>query len=176
MLVLHEGLIPSSKVYKICVLKGKEDIKILDYIFDKGIELIKYNPNSLPFVSKYSNKDIVYDFLKQIVLSEDNSGYCVLSCYDKDMELVGASLVSWGSPWYAPTSIQVINEECTVAFKRGVGLARALAHVLEKTAKDKGFKLVMFSNANLPDRKMLENTYEKHLGYSSYKTFYKEII
>lgn len=48
MLVLHEGLIPSSKVYKICVLKGKEDIKILDYIFDKGIELIKYNPNSLP--------------------------------------------------------------------------------------------------------------------------------
>ena len=33
MLVLHEGLIPSSKVYKICVLKGKEDIKILDYIF-----------------------------------------------------------------------------------------------------------------------------------------------
>ena len=74
MLVLHEGLIPSSKVYKICVLKGKEDIKILDYIFDKGIELIKYNPNSLPFVSKYSNKDIAYDFLKQIVFSEDNSG------------------------------------------------------------------------------------------------------
>ena len=41
MLVLHEGLIPSSKVYKICVLNNVEDIKILDIIFNKGIELIK---------------------------------------------------------------------------------------------------------------------------------------
>ena len=176
MLVLHEGLIPSSKIYKICVLNNVEDIKILDIIFNKGIELIKDNPDSLPFVTKYSNKGIIYEFLRNVVLYVEDDGYFLLSCFDKNDELVGASLVSWGSPWYAPTSISVINEECTVAFKRGVGLARALAYVLEKTAKEKGFKLVMFSNANLPNRKMLENTFEKHLGYSSYKTFYKEII
>lgn len=175
MLVLHEGLIPSSKVYKVCVLNNVEDINILDTIFNKGIELIKDNPDSLPFVTKYSNKGIIYEFLRNVVLYREDDGYFLLSCFDKDEELVGASLVSWGSPWYAPTSISVINEECTVAFKHGVGLSRALAYVLEKTAKDKGFKLVMFSNANLPNRKMLENTFEKHLGYSSYKTFYKEI-
>ena len=176
MLVLHEGLIPSSKVYKICVLNNVEDINILDIIFNKGIELIKDNPDSLPFVTKYSNKVIIYEFLRNVVLYGEDNDYFLLSCFDKNDELVGASLVSWGSPWYAPTSISVINEECTVAFKRGVGLARALAYVLEKTAKDRGFKLVMFSNANLPNKKMLENTFEKHLGYSSYKTFYKEII
>ena len=176
MLVLHEGLIPSSKVYKICVLNNVEDIKILDIIFNKGIELIKNNPDSLPFVTKYSNKGIIYGFLRNAVLYGEDDGYFLLSCFDKNDELVGASLVSWGSPWYAPTSISVINEECTVAFKRGVGLSRALAYVLEKISKDRGFKLVMFSNANLPNKKMLENTFEKHLGYSSYKTFYKEII
>lgn len=175
MLVLHEGLIPSSNVYKICVLNNVEDLKILDIIFNKGIELIKNNPYSLPFVTKYSNKEIIYEFLKNVVLYVDDYGYFLLSCFDKNDELVGASLVSWGSPWYAPTSISVINEECTVAFKRGVGLSRALAYVLEKVSKDRGFKLVMFSNANLPNKKMLENTFEKHLGYSSYKTFYKEI-
>ena len=175
MLVLHEGLIPSSKVYKICVLNNVEDIKILDIIFNKGIELIKNNPDSLPFVTKYSNKGIIYEFLRNVVLYGEDDGYFLLSCFDKNDELVGASLVSWGSPWYAPTSISVINEECTVAFKRGVGLSRALAHALENICKDRGFKLVMFSNANLPNKKMLENTFEKHLGYSSYKTFYKEI-
>ena len=60
MLVLHEGLIPSSKVYKICVLNNVEDINILDIIFNKGIELIKNNPDSLPFVTKYSNKEIIF--------------------------------------------------------------------------------------------------------------------
>ena len=175
MLVLHEGLIPSSKVYKICVLNNVEDLKILDIIFNKGLELIKNNPDCLPFVTKYSNKEIIYEFLKNVVLYVEDYGYFLLSCFDKNDELVGASLVSWGSPWYAPTSVSVINEECTVAFKRGVGLSRALAYVLEKISKDRGFKLVMFSNANLPNKKMLENTFEKHLGYSSYKTFYKEI-
>lgn len=174
MLVLHRGLIPSSKVYKVCVLNNKEDIKILDIIFNKGVELIKDNPNSLAFVTKYSDKETIYKFLRNVVFYGEDNGYSLLSCYDQNEELVGASLVSWGSPWYAPTGVLVINEECTVAFKRGVGLARALANVLEKVAKDKGFKLVMFSNANLPNKKMLENTFEKHLGYSSYKTFYKE--
>ena len=176
MLVLHEGLIPSSKIYKICVLNNVEDIKLLDIIFNKGIELIKDNPDSLPFVTKYSNKGVIYEFLRNVVLYGEDDGYFLLSCFDKNDELVGASLVSWGSPWYAPTSIIVFNEECTVAFKRGVGLSRALAYFLEELAKEKGSKLVMFSNANLPNRKMLENTFEKHLGYSSYKTFYKEII
>lgn len=174
MLVLHEGLIPSSKVYKIGLLH--KDFDILDTIFKKGLELIKYNPESLHFVTKYSNKETIYEFLKDVVSYGESNGYGVFGCFDQNNELVGASLVSWGSPWYAPTSIIVFNEECTVAFKRGVGLSRALAYFLEKLAKEKGSKLVMFSNANLPNRKMLENTFEKHLGYSSYKTFYKEII
>ena len=173
MLVLHRGLIPSSKVYKVCLLH--KDFETLDFIFNKGIELIKNNPNSLAFVTKYSDKETIYKFLRNVVSYEEDNGYRLLSCFNKEDELVGASLVSWGSPWYAPTGVLVINEECTVAFKRGVGLARALAYVLEKVAKDEGFKLVMFSNANLPNKKMLENTFEKHLGYSSYKTFYKEI-
>ena len=46
MLVLHEGQIPynpKGKSYKIGLLHGKEDIVYLDEIFNKGIELLKYN-------------------------------------------------------------------------------------------------------------------------------------
>ena len=173
MLVLHVGRITCSKVVKICLLD--KDFDILDTIFKKGVELIKDNPDSLSFVTKYSDKETIYNFLRNVVQYGKDSGYFLLSCFDQNNELVGASLVSWGSPWYAPTSVIVFNEECTVAFKRGVGLSRALGHFLEGFAKDRKAKLVMFSNANLPSRKMLENTFEKHLGYSSYKTFYKEI-
>ena len=109
MLVLHEGLIPSSKVYKICVLH--KDFEILDTIFNKGIELIKDNPDSLHFVTKYSDKETIYNFLRNVVHYGEDNGYFLLSCFDKNEELVGASLVSWGSPWYAPTSISVFNEE-----------------------------------------------------------------
>ena len=42
MLVLHEGLIPSSKAYKICVLNNVEDIKILDIIFFIYLKLMVY--------------------------------------------------------------------------------------------------------------------------------------
>lgn len=179
MLVLHEGLIPSSNLkdkYKVVLLNSNTDINTFNNIFNKGLELLKYNPNSLPFITKYSDKTTAYRFLLEVTKGNIPEYGIIVVFKSDDLNPVGASLVSWGRPWYAPTGILVINEECTVALKRGVGIARILSFVLEKYASEnKDFKLVMFSNANLPNRKMLENTYEKHLGYSSYKTFYKEV-
>ena len=176
MQVLHEGLIPCSKIYKVCHLNSyNNDVSVLNEIIDKGIRILKDNPNSLPFITKYADKKIVTTFLLSVI-GGYRPEYMLLSFYDENMDLVGASLVSRGRPWYAPTGIQVINEECTVAFKRGVGLSRALAFSVERLAIKNDVKLILFSNANLPCKKMLENTFEKHLGYSSYKTFYKELI
>lgn len=182
MLVLHEGQIPynpKGKSYKIGLLYGKEDIVYLDEIFNKGIKLLKYNKDSLKFIRKYSDKDTAYSFLYNVVYKyyPEFKDYALIVVFDSEtMELLGASLVSRGRPWYAPEGIHVYNEECTVSFKKGVGLARILSYTFEVLAsKDKDCRLIMFSNANLPNQKMLENTYEKHLGYSSYKTFYKEV-
>lgn len=182
MLVLHEGQIsynPKGKSYKVGLLHGKEDIVYLDEIFNKGIKLLKYNKDSLNFIRKYTDKDTTYNFLYNVVYQydPDYKDYSLIAVFDSEtMELLGASLVSRGRPWYAPKGIHVYNEECTVAFKKGVGLARILSFTFETiSSKDNDCKLIMFSNANLPNQKMLENTYEKHLGYSSYKTFYKEV-
>lgn len=179
MLVLHEGQIPynpKDKSYKIGLLQGKEDIVYLDEIFNKGIKLLKYNKDSLRFIRKYVDPKEVYSFLYNVII-QTYKDYDLIVVFDnKTNELLGVSLVSRGRPWYAPKGIHVYNEECTVSFKKGVGLARILSFTFETiSSKDNDCKLIMFSNANLPNQKMLENTYEKHLGYSSYKTFYKEV-
>lgn len=185
MLVLHEGQIPfnyhhCSKSYKIGLLRGKEDIVYLDEIAYKGIKLLKYNEGSLRFIRKYIDTEETYEFLYNVVLCSDPSysDFSLIAVFDNEtMELLGASLVSKGRPWYAPKNLIVYNEECTVSFKKGVGLARILSFVFENVLakENKDCKLIMFSNANLPNQKMLENTYERHLNYSTYKTFYKEV-
>lgn len=180
MLVLHEGQIPynpKNKSYKIGLLNDKEDIVYLDEIFNKGIKLLKYNKDSLRFIRKYIDPRESYSFLYNVII-QAYKDYALIVVFDNETnELLGVSLVSKGRPWYAPKSLLVYNEEFTVSFKKGVGLARILSFIFENVLakENKDCKLIMFSNANLPNKKMLENTYEKRLNYSSYKTFYKEV-
>lgn len=180
MLVLHEGQIPynpKDKSYKIGLLNDKKDLVYLDEIFNKGIKLLKYNKDSLRFIRKYIDPKEVYSFLYNVII-QTYKDYALIVVFDNETnELLGVSLVSKGRPWYAPKSLLVYNEEFTVSFKKGVGLARILSFTFENVLakENKDCKLIMFSNANLPNKKMLENTYEKRLNYSSYKTFYKEV-
>lgn len=170
MKVLVEGRISRSNVYKACLL-GKEDVTLLPEIVNKGLEIIKHNPNSHPFIKEFADKTTVMDFLKRVLTGEYDE-FFVLVFYGEDDDLSGVSLVSRGRPWYAPEGVMFFNEECSVSFKRGLGLSRATAYVLEYLA-GVDVQLIAFSNANTLSNKMIENTFEKHLGYSSYKTFYK---
>lgn len=172
MWVLAEGLTSLSNVSRVCVLQPN-DGDTLEYIIDKGVEIIRDNPDSLPFIKKYADIKTVRKFLKGVISGEFED-FIVLVFYNKENALSGASLVSRGRPWYAPEGVTFLNEECTVAFQKGLGLSRAMAYALENRAGT-NVRLLAFSNANTLNNKMLENTYEKHLGYSSYKTFYKEI-
>lgn len=172
MWVLAEGLTSLSNVSRIGVLQPN-DGDILEQIIDKGAKIIKDDPDSLPFIKKYADVRVVRRFLKGVISGEFED-FIVLVFYNKENALSGASLVSRGRPWYAPEGVTFLNEECTVAFQKGLGLSRAMAYALEKRA-GANVRLLAFSNANTLNNKMLENTYEKHLGYSSYKTFYKEI-
>lgn len=172
MWVLAEGLTSLSNVSRIGVLQPNDD-DILEQIIDKGAKIIKDDPDSLPFIKKYADVKVVRKFLKGVISGEFED-FIVLVFYNKGNALSGASLVSRGRPWYAPEGVTFLNEECTVAFQKGLGLSRAMAHALENMACT-NVRLLAFSNANTLNNKMLENTYEKHLGYSSYKTFYKEI-
>lgn len=172
MWVLAEGLTSLSNVSRIGVLQPN-DGDILEQVIDKGAKIIKDDPDSLPFIKKYADVKIVRKFLKGVI-SGELEDFIVLVFYNKENALSGASLVSRGRPWYAPEGVTFLNEECTVAFQKGLGLSRAMAYALENRACT-NVRLLAFSNANTLNNKMLENTYEKHLGYSSYKTFYKEI-
>lgn len=172
MWVLAEGLTSLSNVSRIGILQP-QDGDILEQIIDKGVKIIKDNPDSLPFIKKYADVNVIRRFLKGVISGEFED-FIILVFYNKENALSGASLVSRGRPWYAPEGVSFFNEECTVAFQKGLGLSRAMSYALEKRASN-GVKLIAFSNANTLNDKMLENTFEKHLGYSSYKTFYKEI-
>jgi hypothetical protein len=172
MWVLAEGLTSLSNVSRIGVLQPN-DGDILEQVIDKGAKIIKDDPDSLPFIKKYADVKVVRKFLKGVISGEFED-LIVLVFYNKENTLSGASLVSRGRPWYAPEGVTFLNEECTVAFQKGLGLSRAMAYALENMACT-NVRLLAFSNANTLNNKMLENTYEKHLGYSSYKTFYKEI-
>lgn len=172
MRVLAEGLTSLSNVSRIGVLQPNDE-DILEQIIDKGVKIIKDDPDSLPFIKKYADVKAVRKFLKGVISGEFED-FIVLVFYNKENALSGASLVSRGRPWYAPEGVTFLNEECTVAFQKGLGLSRAMAYALENMACT-NVRLLAFSNANTLNNKMLENTYEKHLGYSSYKTFYKEI-
>lgn len=172
MWVLEEGLTSLSNVSRIGVLQPN-DGDILEQIIDKGAKIIKDDPDSLPFIKKYADVRVVRRFLKGVISGEFED-FIILVFYNKENALSGASLVSRGRPWYAPEGVTFLNEECTVAFQKGLGLSRAMAYALENRACT-NVRLLAFSNANTLNNKMLENTYEKHLGYSSYKTFYKEI-
>lgn len=172
MWVLAEGLTSLSNVSRIGVLQPN-DGDILEQIIDKGVKIIKDDPGSLPFIKKYADVRVVRRFLKGVISGEFED-FIILVFYNKENALSGASLVSRGRPWYAPEGATFLNEECTVAFQKGLGLSRAMAYALENRACT-NVRLLAFSNANTLNNKMLENTFEKHLGYSSYKTFYKEI-
>lgn len=172
MWVLAEGLTSLSNVSRIGVLQPNDE-DILEQVIDKGVKIIKDDPDSLPFIKKYADVKAVRKFLKGVISGEFED-FIVLVFYNKENALSGASLVSRGRPWYAPEGVTFLNEECTVAFQKGLGLSRAMAYALENMACT-NVRLLAFSNANTLNNKMLENTYEKHLGYSSYKTFYKEI-
>lgn len=183
MWVLHQGSIPSSKICKVCALTSEGDLKVLDEVIERSIKIFKDDPRSLPFVREQVDVKATKKFLYEI-LKGYHVYYNILVFYTLDekgfLTLSGASLVSRGTPWYASDRVQVLNEECTVCFTpdKGVGLYRALAYILENFPNLLGFEanLVMFSNANAPYAKSIENTFMRKLkGYNTYTTFFKYI-
>lgn len=140
-------------------------------IFKKAKEIIADNPKS---ISLFKNVDEEYlkHFIEGIVKGQITS-YYIVSFTDYKGDIVGACLLSKGSPWYN-NKITVVSEEVTVAFQEGVGIARAVAKYLESILGDEA-DVVMASSANKPVAKLIENTYAK-LGYKTFKNYYKEII
>ena len=141
----------------------------VDEVISKGIDIICNNPDSIePF--KNADKDHIKYFLKSVVKGEQEDYFLVVFKDLKDHHLVGTCLFSSGSPWYNPNIIAV-NEECTVAFEKGYGIARAVAEELEFLLTI-GFDIVQASSANECVAKLIENTYNKY-GFKQYKTYYK---
>lgn len=187
MWVLHRGSIPYSKVVQVCALTSEQDLGILETVLEGAIEIFKDDPRSLPFIRDQIDVRSIKKFLTEI-LKGYHPFYNILVFYTKDTKdneenclvLSGASLVSRGTPWYASDRTQVLCEECTVCFTpdKGIGLYRALAYILENFPNPLGYEsnLVMFSNANAPYAKSIENTFTKKLtGYQTYTTFFKYI-
>lgn len=154
---------------------SSEEVKDEDLarkIFELGFKSIADNPNSIPLF-KDVDEEYLWDFIKSVSNGE-TKGYFLIAFRDpEDESLVGACLFSEGSPWYNP-NITVVSEECTVAFKRGYGVTRAVADYLESLLEYTDVDVVMASSANEHCSKLIENTYmNKFSGFKSYKTYYK---
>lgn len=111
----------------------------------------------------------------------DKLNYHYLGVFDKETkQLVGGGLYyqDENPMWYStPNTVVAYNEIVTFSIHKGYGVVKALVSYIERYSKefDVGKKsYIVCGNANTPFAKLLRNTYE-HLGFSHYKTFYKEI-
>lgn len=147
-----------------------DDVLGIEDLVQKVIKSFRDTEGSLDFTVNADPK-YMESFVRYVVDNPD-CGYFIVAFYEED-ELIGACLLSEGSTWYDPKRT-FLNEECTVSFKKGFGFARRVVEMMEDLAKERGHKLIVTSTANPPVAKLLENTYTKK-GFSSYKTFYKEV-
>ena len=172
MLAVVRESIPRSKVNEVYLL-DYGDLGLLKDLMKKTYEIFMENPDTLR-VFKDVDLKYVWSYLREALKNSDPSVKILLFKRvngDGDDCILGASLVSWGSPWYAP-KITVLSEECTVSFVKGSGIANALIYTLENGFAD--VDIIQASNANAPCRKLLDNSYTR-LGMDSYKTFYKDL-
>lgn len=164
----------TTKQHELIVTKVKY-IEEAMVIAEEACKVIANNPNSLGI---YQCTDLWYmkEFLRNVVLAglgkleaHEFRDYSLVKVEEKlTGKLKGAALISFGSPWYNP-NIKVVNEECTVSFNKGFGIARALSAYMESLGCD----VVVTSASNTPYIKTLENTYVKHLGYTKTLSFFK---
>ena len=156
---------PSSKETYIEIVDDYETAK---EIFDRALSLFKDNPDSLPVFKDASEEDIL-DVLYDAI--EKASNYFIFAFYDTETdELVGACLLSTGHPWYNK-SLYVLEEECTVSFKKGYGISYKVAHLLKKFLKNDDVDIVQAASAQEWSSKIIENSYTKE-GFKNYNTYY----
>lgn len=151
-----------------CLLSLVTDPKEAEVLYDKAEEI--YNAqNTMPLFKNADFKEIKRFLVEDCTKGKE--GYYFLVFKDAETEEpVGIAVVSIGCPWYNP-KILVVNEELTVAFTPGYGIARNLSAYL-KFLVDQG-KVDVAQAGNVQERssKVVENTYKK-AGYKSYSNFY----
>lgn len=158
---------PSNKEL---VSKAVKDMETAREIFEKSLSLFKDNPDSLPVFKNASESDIL-DTLYGASNPDWDSDYILVGFYDKETsELVGACLFSMGHPWYNK-SLCVLEEECTVSFKKGYGISAKVAYLLKKTLKDGDVDIIQAASAQEWCSKIVENSYTKE-GFKKYNTYY----
>lgn len=136
-------------------------------IADKAIELIVDNPKNISVI-RNADKDYIRNFVMAVSVGEIPE-YIIIGFYD-DEELVGACLLSQGNPWYDP-NIRILNEEFTISFKRGAGIARRLAAMMTEYLKQGHAEFVQTGSVNDWCAPMLKNSYKK-AGFHIYNQYY----
>lgn len=158
---------------------SSENAKTLrEFIVENTYKAICDNPESIPIFKKsfVHNKETFYQIYDTFISRDSN--HLLVAFYDthshlKGIEMpVGVAVFEFGNPWY--TEQTTLEEILTVSFKKGVGLAGAVADWMESYAKEEGIHLIGAACANRPFSKMVANTYKKK-GFKMYPTFYKEI-
>lgn len=143
------------------------DLDVAREAIDKAMALIVDNPSNLKII-KDADKDYIRRFIFDVV-SDKIEEYVLVGFYD-DEELVGACLLSCGNPWYDP-NLRIINEEFTVSFKRGAGIARRLSELLKHFLEEGVADFVQTGSVNDWCAPMLKNTYKKE-GFHIYNQYY----
>lgn len=152
---------------KLCI-KIVRDYGTAREIFEKSLILFKDNPESIPIFKNASDKDLI-DTLYEAV--DEKSNYLLTGLYDRETdELVGACLFSMGHPWYNK-SLYVLEEECTVSFKKGYGVSAKVAYVLKTLLKAGDVDIIQAASAQEWCSKLVENAYTKE-GFKKYNTYY----
>lgn len=136
-------------------------------IADKAIELIVYNPKNISVITN-ADTDYIKGFIKAVALGHIEE-YFIIGFLDDD-EIVGACLLSQGNPWYDPNLV-ILNEEFTVSFKKGAGIARRLSEYLKEQLKEGNADFIQTGSVNDWCAPMLKNSYKK-AGFHIYNQYY----
>lgn len=157
----------------------EDDDKLKQFIVENTLDIVTKNPDSIQLFNDKSNvfsRTYFYDMYDYI--REEDTPYVLVGFFDKELttakfeEPIGFALFYKDNPWYS--SACSLQEILTVSFKRGSGIAGAVADWMESYAKEEGIHLIGAACANSPFSKMVANTYKKK-GFKMYPTFYKEI-
>ena len=154
-------------------IKRIKDPKVAAEIVEKALNLIVDNPNNLSII-KNANKDYIRNFIQNVVTGKITE-YFLIGFYDnydeENEELVGACLLSTGNPWYDP-NLLIVNEEFTVSFKKGAGIARRLSEYLKDILNySDDVSFVQTGSVNDWCAPMLRNSYKK-AGFHIYNQYY----
>lgn len=146
------------------------DLKTAMEALDKCMESIIDNPNNLSFIRNL-DKDYIRSFVKDVVLNNNQYDYRIIGFYSQSAdELVGCCLLSYGYPWYSDKQ-RILNEEWTVSFKRGAGIARALSDYLIDCLKNDECDYIQTGSVNDWCAPMLKNSYVSK-GFRIYNCYY----